>query len=182
MKKTQVTNKISLPNMLLIAGNGRNVGKTTLACRIITHLAKSNKVIGIKISSHLHEYITEPLVKKEGEYVILQEKEHNQKDSSLMIQAGAHNVFFIMAKKKSLDAAFESLLPFLDNQAIVCESGGLHHFIQPGIFLFVNEKNRIIEKPEHLEFHPILVENNGIDFNLDIESIHFDNDKIKLSE
>ena len=182
MTKTLATNKISLLNMLLIAGNGRNVGKTTLACRIITHLAKSNEVTAIKISSHLHEYKSEPLVKRQGEFVILLEKEQNQKDSSLMLQAGARNVFFVMAKKKSLDAAFESLLPFLDNHPIICESGGLHHFIQPGIFLFVNEKDRVIEKQEHLEFHPILVENNGIDFDLDIESIHFADNKIKLSE
>jgi len=175
-------NKISLPNMLLIAGNGRNVGKTTLACQIISHLSKSNEVTGIKISSHLHNFEGEPIVKKEDEFVILQEKEQNKKDSSRMLQAGAQKVFYVMAKKEHLYSAFEHLLPLLNCKTIICESGGLHEIVQPGLFLFVNEKGRDIEKKEHLKYHPVLVENNGTDFNLDIESICFDEQGIKLSK
>ncbi len=164
--------------MLLISGNGRNVGKTTLACRIISHLSKTNEVTGIKISSHFHNYNAEPLVEKDGEFVILKEKDTNQKDSSRMLQAGASHVFYVMAKKNYLDKAFRSLIPFLDNQAVVCESGGLHQYIQPGIFLFVNEKERKIEKPEHLDFNPVVVENDGTEFNYDINSLSFSDHKI----
>ena len=182
MTETQLNNKISLPNMLLIAGNGRNVGKTTLACRIISQLSKKNRVTGIKISSHLHDYEGEPLVEEKGKFVILEEKERNSKDSSRMLQAGASKVFYVMAKKEHLDAAFENLLPHLNGQVIVCESGGLYKVIQPGLFLFVNEKGRRIEKPEHLDYNPVHVDFDGTGFDFKVESIRFSEHQIKFEE
>ncbi len=44
----------SMPNILLIAGTGRNVGKTLLACEIIQQLSKTMAVTAIKTSSHEH--------------------------------------------------------------------------------------------------------------------------------
>ena len=43
------------PNMLLVAGTGRNVGKTTFVCRIISNISKNQPIIAIKITSHIHE-------------------------------------------------------------------------------------------------------------------------------
>ena len=76
--------------MILIAGNGRNVGKTTFATEVIRHLSKSNTVIGIKISPHIHG-INEGLVviHKTNDFVVVEERGHNKKDSSLLLQAGA---------------------------------------------------------------------------------------------
>lgn len=182
MTKTLIKNKIQVPNMLLIAGNGRNVGKTTLACRIIAHLSRQTEVTGIKISSHFHEYAKKPLIEVKGKFVILQEKEHTQKDSSLMLQAGASKVFFVMAKREYLHEAFLALNPLLGNNAVVCESGGLNEIVEPGLFLFVNEKDRPVEKYWHLETNPVPVQNNGTDFDMKIESISFGDHQIKRSE
>ena len=47
--------KIHKSNFLLVAGNGRNVGKTFLACEIIKQLSQKNEVTGVKISPHFQK-------------------------------------------------------------------------------------------------------------------------------
>jgi len=42
------------PNILLVSGNGRNSGKTTLACKIIERFSKDHEITGLKISPHFH--------------------------------------------------------------------------------------------------------------------------------
>lgn len=167
--------------MLLIAGNGRNVGKTTLACKIISHLSKSAEVTGIKISSHFHDYLEEDIILKNDNFIILEERRNTLKDSSLMWQSGARKVFFVMAKQEHLKEAAEQLYKLLLSHAIICESGGLHEFVQPGLFLFVNLNGREVVKKHHLRHHPVTVKNDGKNFDLNIESIRFLNQQITIS-
>ncbi len=180
MNHSVVAHKIEIPRMLLIAGNGRNVGKTTLACRLIKQLSAIEPVIGIKISAHFHPYNQENVVAEGDSFVILDENQISRKDSSLMLQAGAEKVFFVMAEKESLTEAADKLLELLPHKAIVCESGGLHKIVQPGCFLFVNRKNKEIVKFDLLEYDPLIVENDGNDFDFDISRISIDNQRIKL--
>ncbi len=172
--------KTLLPHLLLIAGNGRNVGKTTLACQIIAKLSESTPVIGIKISSHFHSYSENEVVRKGENFVIVEETQNTWKDSSLMLQAGADKVFFVMAEQTHLREAFDNLAELLPSSALVCESGGLHELVQPGLFLFVNLEGRKIVKHKHLLHHPVLVENDGRHFNLNLENIVFQNQKIQF--
>ena len=166
--------------MLLIAGNGRNVGKTTLACKIIAQLSKSHPVTGIKISAHFHPYSDADLVVNNEHFVILKEQNITSKDSSLMLQAGAKDVYFVMARKEHFNKALNELLKLLPEQALVCESGGLHEWVDPGIFLFVNLKNKPVKKVHLLDYKPIIVENNSKDFNIDVEAFQFSNSRIQL--
>lgn len=179
MKEARVT-RILLPRMLLIAGNGRNVGKTTLACNIISHLSKSADVTAMKISPHFHDYSENEIILKNDKFVILEEKKTTLKDSSLMLQAGAKKVFYLMVAPEFLKEAFEQLTPLLPDTPIVCESGGLHEWVQPGLFLFVNLYNREIVKPELLKFQPKLVMNDGVTFSFNPESLCFTDRKIKM--
>ena len=41
-------------NILTISGTGKNVGKTSLACRIIHRLSATHKLTAVKISPHFH--------------------------------------------------------------------------------------------------------------------------------
>lgn len=181
MSSTKTDNRLLLPNMVLIAGNGRNVGKTTLACKIIKHLSFQHKIIGLKISPHFHSYNTNEVFIETESFVILQEKNKTSKDSSLMLQAGAQNVYYIMAKPESLSDAINTLLPFLQQSLIVCESGGLHEIAQPGLFFFVNYNNQKIVKPQLLSYAPKQIQNNGKDFTLQVENLTFSNNRIHLS-
>ncbi|HYQ56945.1 MAG TPA: hypothetical protein VEP89_06305 [Draconibacterium sp.] len=180
MAQEKKDTKIEYPNLLLIAGNGRNVGKTYFACRIIESLSKKATVTGLKISSHIHQHNNEDVLIKTQHYVILQEKQITGKDSSLMLQAGAKQVFFIMAAPEYLQEAFEQLLAYLPDTSVVCESGGLHEIINPGLFFFVQAAGTPVQKPQHLIHNPIIVYNDGKNIKFDYNKIQLNNNKFLL--
>ncbi|MCF6332488.1 MAG: hypothetical protein L3J11_04310 [Draconibacterium sp.] len=174
-------NKVAdFPNFLLIAGNGRNVGKTFLSCKIIEYLSKKQAVTGIKISPYFHAVEKDKIHIQTNDFIITEETKITQKDSSRLLQAGAQKVYFVMAAQENLKKAFSHLIDILPQTAVVCESGGLHEFIAPGIFLFVKRVGDEIAKPHLLKFSPTIVENDGVNFNLDISDIEFINNRFIL--
>lgn len=166
-----------MPNLLLIAGNGRNVGKTYFACKIIAQLSATTKVCGIKISSHFHSFCEKDILFQNEHFILLEEKQNSTKDSSLMLKAGAKHVYFIMTKQEHLHEAFQKIQSHLPEYAIVCESGGLHEIVTPGLFFFVHQSGKELEKKHHLNYSPIIVYNNGKEFDFDINHLNFINNK-----
>ena len=173
---------IDIPNLLLIAGNGRNVGKTTLACQIISYFVKTTEVIGLKISPHQHTFNQSNVIFKNDKIVILEEKQINSKDSSLMLRAGAKKVFFVMVKPEHLNENMNHLIKILTSELIVCESGGLREHINPGVFLKVKRKEEEIIKKHLLKYNPIIVNNDGNNFDFDIQQLGFKNHQIRINK
>lgn len=172
--KIDSLNKIKkIPNLMLIAGNGRNVGKTTLACKIISFFANSTDVIGLKISPHFHEQNNSEVVFSNEKIRILKETQINSKDSSLMLQAGAKLVYFVMVKPEHLNESINHLIEILPNNLIICESGGLIEYINPGLFLMVKRKEDKIIKTHFLRYSPVITNNNGEQFDFDIQQLEF---------
>ena len=161
-------------NLLLIAGTGRNVGKTILACEIIHILSKTTKVIGVKISHHFHSVEEgQKVIANTQDYLIIEESLITSKDSSRMKQAGANKVFYIQARQENLLKAFNIVSDEIDNSLVICESGGLHRYIKPGVFLLVKGNEIPEDKKPLLSFNPIIVSYiNGIS-NINITNIHF---------
>ncbi|WP_319503122.1 hypothetical protein [uncultured Draconibacterium sp.] len=180
MTQVEKDTKIDYPNLLLIAGNGRNVGKTYFACRVIESLSKQAPITGLKITSHIHAHNSNDVLLKDKHYLILQEKQITGKDSSLMLQAGAKQVFFVMAEPKYLPEAFDKLSAYLPETPIVCESGGLHDIIHPGLFYFIQLKETQVKKTQHLIHNPIIVINDGENLKFDYTKIQLINNKFSL--
>lgn len=125
-------------SLLLVAGNGRNTGKTSIACKIIKTFSSKYKIISVKICPHFHEHDSENLLESSECISIIEEKHLTSKDSSLMLQAGASKAFYIQAKDAYIKPAFIKLQKYLDEDAfLICESGGLRHSFKPDVFLFV---------------------------------------------
>lgn len=182
MKNREKNTRIDLPNFVLIAGNGRNVGKTWFSCRLIKHLCHTTKVSAIKVSAHFHPFNEDDVLIQENNFVIIEEKNVNGKDSSLMLQAGARKVYFIMAQQEHLQEAFLKLKPLLPSHAIVCESGGLHEVLEPGLFFFINSKGKAILKTQHLVYEPITVLNDGKNIDFDLGRVRFLKNRFNLYE
>jgi hypothetical protein len=142
------------PNILLIAGTGRNTGKTTIACAIIKKFSKTQPVTGLKISPHFHGE-TEGLVNlyKGNDFNIYEEMSTStRKDSSLMLKAGAVKVFYIETRDEQLKLAFETLMKIMDDDVpMVCESPGLGKLIDPGIFIIADNQKNKNQKPDILQ-------------------------------
>lgn len=130
----------SYPNILLVMGTGRNVGKTLSACKIIQKLSETHRTVGVKISPHFHELDSDlKYLHKSEELVIVEEQNITQKDSSRMLQSGAEKVFYVQEKNENLREAFNMILESIrPEQPMVVESGGLYDILEPGLLFFVS--------------------------------------------
>lgn len=154
----QQKEKMFFPKILLIAGTGRNVGKTRLACEIITNLSKTHDVTGLKISHHSHPVEAEQNVIASGDgFTVVEEMLESSKDSSRMKLAGAKRVFYIQTLPEKLSEAFFSIYSEISNGPVVCESGGLIEIIEPGIFLLVKGDTIPEGKKHYLSQNPVIV-------------------------
>lgn len=144
-----------ISNLLLIAGTGRNTGKTTLACSIINKFSSDFQIIGLKISPHFHGG-TESLKLLSGNkfFNIYEEISANTgKDSSKMLKAGAYKVYYIETNDEHLLPAFlkfKKITP--PGYPIVCESPALRNYINPDIFIIVDSESTKNKKTKILKW------------------------------
>jgi hypothetical protein len=161
--KSQINKVITrkLPNLIIVAGDGRNSGKTGMCCKIISE-SNADRLKGIKISPHFHQpgegmY----LISEDEGYLIYEELSRvTGKDSAEMLRAGAEKVYYIQTKDRFLARAFEEVLRIIpEGDPIVCESPALINHFDPGVFIIMvsdeqDGRKDITEmkKHEHLEF------------------------------
>jgi len=133
------------PNILLVTGNGKNVGKTTLSCALIEHF-KDQKIIGVKISPHFHDFDpeVEDVLYQTDDIIIIEEHRINTgKDSSKLKTAGAYRVFFVMVLDYNLQEAFDKLIEFAGTEyPMIIESAALRNIIKPSVFLLLTHIDR----------------------------------------
>ena len=146
--------RLKMDELLLIAGTGRNSGKTTMACAIIRNVSQHQPVLALKITPHFHgNNLSGKLLVNRKDLVILEETSTDtEKDSSRMLQSGAARVYFVMALDEQLREAIttiKNLNP--ENLPVVCESGGLIHFATPGLFLLMHRKDQTAHQTKNAE-------------------------------
>jgi hypothetical protein len=133
---------IEIPNMVMIGGNSRHAGKTTLACRIISKLSEKSEVIALKVTSirpgdaHLHGHHHN---EEFSGFRITEETDmYTLKDTSLMLHAGARRVFYVRADEDFVEQAIQQFMALYDKgQPLICESRNLRRFVKPGLFLMM---------------------------------------------
>jgi len=137
-----------LPNLLIIAGTGRNSGKTTLVCNIISQ-NRVNNIIAVKISPHEHS-ITESSVqvmKGPDWEIFLENSTGSNKDTARMLAAGASRAYYIRADEGTAGEAFGQLLEKRESaMPVICESPVLRNYFDPGLFIIADSKNVINRK------------------------------------
>ncbi len=134
---------IEMPNMLLIAGNARNIGKTTLACAIIERFSAYQKIIGLKVTGirkgeeifHGNHDNDETEMLKIYEEVNMS----STKDTARMLSAGALKAYYVQVDTSGLRMIAEQLSELVpSDHLVVCESSSLRHVIEPGAFIFMH--------------------------------------------
>jgi hypothetical protein len=156
-----------LPNLIIVAGDGRNSGKTTMCSRIIRESGTTG-LKAIKISPHSHSQGEGMHLISENEgYMIYEETSRiTGKDSSEMLRAGAEKVYYIQAGDSFAAGAFEEVLRIIpEGDPIVCESPSLIKHFEPGVFIIMisgeHEGRKDItemKKHDHLTFSLSLLE------------------------
>jgi hypothetical protein len=144
---------IKNPHVIIIAGTGRNTGKTSLALEIIKQFSNSFDLVGAKISPHFHTHLLnrDPIFSTENFAIFNETQVDSGKDSSLMLKAGAQKVFYIEVKDPHIMDAYSHLASILPSSTpIVIESPGLRKILEPGLFIIVDHPQQLNKKEEIL--------------------------------
>jgi len=133
---------LNVPNMVMIGGNSRNSGKTTMACSIIGKLSVTEDVIGLKVTSicpgedDFHGHHTED--ESSGFSIFEELNPGSDKDTSRMLRAGSSHVYYIRVSEELIEKTLLHFLStYINKQLIVCESRSLRGIINPGLFLMM---------------------------------------------
>ena len=134
---------------ILIAGTARNVGKTTLACRLIKRMSEKETVIALKFTTikkgqeSLHKEHEIP-----KSYIIYEENNsETRKDTSRMKKSGASKSYWIIAQENYVQEAITTFLNKINSKTwIVAESAILRKYIIPQLFIIVDRKEATNKK------------------------------------
>ena len=167
------------PQVLLISGSTRNVGKTTLSCRLIERFA-AQQIIAVKVSPHWHPQPddTEEVYRDEDLLIIRENSPSRNKDSARMLRCGARQVFYVQNRcDDRLPEAFRMILEMAGNQyPYIVESAALGKYIQPAAHFHITrppqkgDKQRPNDVPTDHVLHF-----NGDAFDFDINRIACEN-------
>lgn len=179
-----------MPNMLIVGGLSRNVGKTTFLLRLIEHFACKGPLVAVKVTS----------VSPGGEsfhgkhdldgierYSILEETDRgSDKDTSKMLRAGAGEAFLVSARDRYIKEALSSLFEKVDRSSLfVCESNSLRRIINPGLFVMIrsnSEKNIKQNCCDLVDMADIVSYSDGKGFKPGLEVIGLKNGVWRIEE
>jgi hypothetical protein len=156
IKKVMTTR---IPNLIIVAGDGRNSGKTSM-CRKIIMESGTPGISAIKISPHFHDAGEGlVLISENEEFAIYEETNSGTgKDSSEMLRAGAGKVYYLQVTDGSTASAFRKVLNYIPSgNPIICESPSLINHFEPGIFIIMvseddSGRKDISEMKKHVHF------------------------------
>lgn len=172
------------PNMAIVAGTGRNVGKTLLCCKLIAHFAKRHPVVALKTSPHLHTLSEKDHILKQNRYfTLVDEQNFSSKDSSRMLQAGATRSYFLQYQNIALSKLLDHLTPLLPaDTPVICESGSFTEYIVPGIYFFITqaEDASAFQLPKLDKARQLMIKPGQAE-HFDVKLLSFEKDKISIS-
>lgn len=178
--------KIKTNKLILLAGNGQNVGKTTFACQLIQHLKKRHqKVYALKVSPHIHIEQPPHMIYGDKKFILSLEKEKNTgKDSSRYLDAGADQSFFLQVEDAYLQDAINYTFSFFaEDVFIIAESGGMRNLLKPHLFFFLKRKEDPFLKEKAQKWPELadrIIHFDGFEFDFDVDKIFIDHGQIKL--
>ena len=168
-----------LPNLLLVAGTNRKVGKTTFICKVINQF-KNHKIIGIKITPHFHNSRENKKVIIENEQLFISEELDciSNKDSSLMLQNGASKVYYVETRSEDFEAVVSLLKKLPGDIPLICESASLRKAVKPGLMIMIDNENISDKKPLFYELRDkidVLIKMENNNFNFNFKKLRFEN-------
>lgn len=130
---------------MIVTGNARNVGKTTLAKAIIRHFAEEFPVVGLKVNAiraeetrfHGHHPEEIPATFSIGEETDLS----GLTDTSGMLLAGARSAWYIRSRAEFVEQALIAFLNLIPSDVlIVAESRALSQVVRPSALIVIRRR------------------------------------------
>ena len=164
---------IKKARFIVLGSTGRNTGKTEFACRLIEKYAKEQQLYGVKVVTIDPDRGSCPrggegcgiCSSLKGDYEISEEtRSDTDKDTSRMLRAGAHKVYFLKVRYDRLEKGLNALVDLIpENAFAVCESNSIRKVVEPGLFLVI--KNRDEKQVKESCAEVVQYANKVIDFH-----------------
>ena len=136
-------------HLLIVAGTGRNVGKTEFVCRLIDKISSMCEIYSLKVSAvypdeeNYHGNHSEDLSK---DYLFEEIRRDTVKDTSRMLRAGARKAFYLRSDSAGIARGFSDFRKLIPDKAvIVCESNSLCQFVKPGLLILISSADEPIK-------------------------------------
>lgn len=134
---------IKAPGTIIIAGTGRDSGKSSLAVYLISKF-RDRHITAIKYSPHPHPALSGMtyILGHEGFKVYEEHNTSTGKDTARMLGAGAVKVFLVIAAEAFVEEAFKALQGIIAaGSPVICESPALRHVAEPDLFVIMKHEN-----------------------------------------
>ncbi len=124
--------------LIVVGGQGKHVGKTTLVCEIIRHFVSAHWTAA-KVTSHSHEpQECESVASGFGWTIWEQSASDSPIDTARYLQAGAVRSLLVSAESESLASACAALKAEVSgNENAIVESTAAAELLAPDLFLLV---------------------------------------------
>lgn len=171
------------PQLLLIGGTGRNVGKTEFTCRMIARFAAEQKIYALKVSAM---YPDEQIYHGEhehnpGDFFLFEEHRRNSgKDTARMLRAGAQRVFYLQCEGLHILKGFKKFIQNVPaGTPVVCESNSLGVHVQPGLSVMVTSPEVDVKERAKMQLAnaDLIIESDGRSGFPEIEKFQYLNDR-----
>lgn len=136
---------IEYGNLIIIGGIGRNIGKTTLAEKLIARFSEEVPVTAMKIANIkpgdelFHGHNVDGFQDKIR--IVKETRTDDHKDSMRFLTAGAAASWYIQTEDIYLPETFPEIEKILKGaQWFVCESNSLRNFVRPAVFVMIRGK------------------------------------------
>lgn len=132
------------PNIVLLSGTGRNVGKTTFVCSLLKHFTDL-RLVTVKVSPHWHRTVYgEVLLFEDMRLLLTQETSNNSnKDTARMLRCGAAQVYYLQhTDEDAMMQAFNYLVKTSQEGApMIIESALLAKYVRPALHLRITRSD-----------------------------------------
>jgi len=148
--------------LIVVGGQTKDVGKTTLVCEIIRHFV-SSRWTAAKITSHFHEPEECVLIASGAGWRIWEQSAGNaQTDTARYLEAGAVRSLLVSAQLGGLAAACSALKTEISpNGNAIIESTASAQMLAPDMFLLVvdpeNQELKVSACEQLLRAHALIV-------------------------
>ncbi len=168
-----------LKDLLIVAGGGRNVGKTEFACRLIEQCSIQRDIYGLKVSAiHPDEaiYHGDHSTQQFTANLYEETRYDQEKDTSRMLRSGAKKVFYLQGDDEQIRVGFQEFQCMIPAAApVICESSSLWKYVRPGLLVLVKAAHAEI-KPraqEIAEHASLIVDSDGFSGFPQLDSISY---------
>jgi hypothetical protein len=124
--------------LIIVGGQAKDIGKTTLVCSIIAHFS-DRRWTAVKFSTHLHEPVSAERIVHTNDVTIWEQRDPGEAtDTARFLQAGAGRALLVTSRLATPEAEWNLVLAQLSPDThLIAECTRVPERVKPDLFFMV---------------------------------------------